>query len=362
MSESEPQTIWCDESGFTGNRLLDRKQPTFIYCSVAIEEAEALEVIDRIARDASVQGEVKASKLLRFNAGRKALVQAMEQLQGRFLISYFDKKFALAGKFFEYVFEPAVAEKSEFFYRIRFHKFVANLLYVHFVAQRRAAEDIFEEFEGAIRDLDESRLQRLLSEDTGLGEAAGLQPIVDFGILNFHAIASELDELRGEGVGKWVLDLTGTALYSHLGHWGHRFDSLEVFCDSSKPLLEGFPLDRLVGKREKIYINISGEEQLMTPNLAKPVHLVKSADYPGLQIADVLAGAAAKVFERDSNAEQLKPWILQSVSGGSVLPEPETYLNGKDSGFHTALLLELVRLSLSGKPLLEHLEEFLAGR
>jgi hypothetical protein len=35
-------------------------------------------------------------------------------------------------KFFEYIFEPALQRNNKFFYDVDFHKFVANVLYLHF--------------------------------------------------------------------------------------------------------------------------------------------------------------------------------------------------------------------------------------
>ena len=35
LAESAPVRIFCDESGFSGNNLLDRQQPYFVYAAVA---------------------------------------------------------------------------------------------------------------------------------------------------------------------------------------------------------------------------------------------------------------------------------------------------------------------------------------
>lgn len=351
------QQVWCDESGFTGNKLLDRQQPFFVYCSVAVSEAEASELVARLVREGSVQGEVKAAKLLRFNQGRKAVERLVREIDGRFCISFYEKKFALARKFFEYIFEPSLSAKSSVFYQIKFHKFIANLLYVHFGAQRRSAEEIFEEFEQSMRDLDEGRLHRLLLRGDLARDAISLQPIVDFGILNFHAIREEMETLRGEGVGRWVLDLTTSALYSHLGVWGDKFDKFDVCCDSSKPIAESFPLGALVGQDEKVYTTISGEPHLLTPNLAKPIELRDSKRTPGLQLADIVSGAGLNVFtDRESSLGGIRSEIAAAVSGDSVLPEPDEYLTGRSAGLHSRILTRLVGRSRDGLPLLEDLE------
>jgi hypothetical protein len=351
------QQVWCDESGFTGNKLLDRQQPLFVYCSVAISATEAAELIAMLAKDGSVQGEVKAAKLLRYNQGRKAIERLVREIDGRFCVSFYEKKFALACKFFEYIFEPVLSAKSSFFYEIKFHKFIANLLYIHFGAQRRSAEEIFEEFEQSMRNLDDQRLHRLLLRGDLARDAISLQPVVDFGILNFQAIRDEMDVLRGDGVGKWVLDLTSSALYSHLGLWGDKFDTLDVYCDSSKPIAESFPLGAFVGQDEKVYTTISGEPHLLTPNLARPIELRDSRGNPGLQVADIVAGAGLNVFtELDSGMGAIRSQIAAAVSTDSVLPEPDDYLTGNSARLHSRILTGLVRRSRDGRPLLEDLE------
>ena len=36
--------------------------------------------------------------------------------------------------------------------------------------------------------------------------------------------------------GKWTLDLSASALWSHLNHWGDSGKALDVICDASKKL------------------------------------------------------------------------------------------------------------------------------
>jgi hypothetical protein len=42
--------IYCDESGFTGNRLLDADQPIFTFASVASNEEEAQFIVEKSSR------------------------------------------------------------------------------------------------------------------------------------------------------------------------------------------------------------------------------------------------------------------------------------------------------------------------
>lgn len=128
--EVEPgvKTIWCDEAGFTGNNLLDHTQPYFAYSAVALEAAEAQGVIDWLASERAMQGkERKASSLVQTPKGRGLLLETLRRLEGCYAVSLSEKKFALAGKFYEYIFEPILQENSKFFYDINFQKYIANV-------------------------------------------------------------------------------------------------------------------------------------------------------------------------------------------------------------------------------------------
>lgn len=76
-----PTTIYCDESGFTGELLLDRRQRFFSYASVAIESEEAADIVARIVRDYRVQGkELKGRRLLAYAAGRRAVLRIIDDI------------------------------------------------------------------------------------------------------------------------------------------------------------------------------------------------------------------------------------------------------------------------------------------
>ncbi len=102
------QKIYFDESGFTGNNLLNEKQNYFAYASVATTPDEAESVATRIMKQYGVQGaELKGKNLVKFSRGRRAMDDILTHYEGRVKISISDKKYALAGKFFEYIFEPS---------------------------------------------------------------------------------------------------------------------------------------------------------------------------------------------------------------------------------------------------------------
>ncbi|MEG4070921.1 DUF3800 domain-containing protein [Microcoleus sp. Pol11C2] len=130
------QEIYCDESGFTGNDLLDKKDTVFAYASVALKHEEATEYVNNIIQKYKLQGgELKGRNLLKYPKGQKVIAEILINFKDRIKVAVYHKKFNLACKLYEYIFEPVLSEKNSLFYHIKFHRFISNILYVEFVSQ-----------------------------------------------------------------------------------------------------------------------------------------------------------------------------------------------------------------------------------
>jgi hypothetical protein len=112
------QEIYCDESGFTGNDLLDQGSTFFAYASVAINHEEATEYVNNIIQKYKLQGgELKGRNLLKYPKGQKVISEILRNFKDRIKVAVYHKKFNLACKFYEYIFEPALAQKTLYFIR-----------------------------------------------------------------------------------------------------------------------------------------------------------------------------------------------------------------------------------------------------
>lgn len=364
--EKYVQQIYCDESGTTGPNLMHPGQLVFSYASIAISNEEAMECVARTITNFGVQGgELKSKNLLGHHRGRKAITRILEEHHDRFLVSVFDKRFSLACKLFEYCFESALTPSSSIFYAAEFHRFVANALYLHFKAGIGLAEAIFEEFEKTMRSLDGESRPYLF----GTVFLSKSEPILDlirrFCYSNRQAVQEELESLRGHGAGKWILDLTTTALFSHLGTWGDKYHQLEVYCDQTKAL-EGFEdfTRVMIDREDKVRTSFHSREQPITFNLAKDISLVNSFSCPGVQLADVAAGATVYAFQNadDSEAKKWKEYLPAMLHPTSVLPDVRHLdMSAIPAQRNLALLQELVRRSESGLSLTEGIDTFLVG-
>ena len=142
------QNIYFDESGFTGNNLLSAEQAYFTYASVASSDDEAKEIVEYLVYQYKLQGrELKGGNLVKTERGRKAIEDVLFYYSGRIKIFTSEKTFALAGKLYEYIFEPAIAEINAIFYEIGLHRYIANALHREWTTNASGAEAIFSEFE-----------------------------------------------------------------------------------------------------------------------------------------------------------------------------------------------------------------------
>lgn len=361
----EHANVYFDESGFTGNRLLDSKQPIFSYAAVVIQDEEAKALVAHIIKKYQIQnGEIKGGKLVKKIKGRRALDEILNSLHGKMKVSVSNKKYALAGKFFEYIFEPSLARISSIFYGINFHKFVSTMLYIDFLRSGAQAEEIFEAFEALMRtgNFDSSKA---LSHTSFAGESSKtLEYILTFSANNQSAVIEELNGYIGEGSGKWSLDLTNTSLYTLLSDWGQSYKTLTAYCDKSKPLeTDQELLNTMIGRTDKVFSSFGDKELPITFNLTEPINLVDSKDFAGVQLADAVAAAFSYACNSDNTDEFAVKWrelIEDVVTYGSVFPDFDhvdpSSLEARRNGM---ILQELVRRSENKEDLLDGITGFI---
>jgi hypothetical protein len=159
-------TIFCDESGFSGNNLFLDKDRHFVYASVAIANDEAVEIVKKIRTDSRTKAdELKFEKLGDTPRGREAVRWFLEMHGEKVGIFHADKKYATAGKFFECVFEPVLRPRKPLFYDILLHRFVSMLIYDAWAGGDQVATELLQDGQDLVRGKKQPHdLQRLLRE------------------------------------------------------------------------------------------------------------------------------------------------------------------------------------------------------
>lgn len=343
--------IYCDESGYTGVNLLTDNQPYFVYAALNIGEEEANDVVARLQRDHRLQGpELKGTNLVGSNSGKRAIREVYDRYSEQVKMSYYHKKYALACKFFEYIFEPVLANNNQFFYRMKFQRFIANLLFEAFREATSPAENVFLRFQDFLRGTDLNGLFQLFLSTSY--PVPLIRDISEFTIIHRNTILEEIHS--GGEVDAWVLDLSGTALYDLLCKWGSTQD-LQVICDRSGPLKEAVQSYGdlyAVGQEKKFWDPLGDGNRPLNFTLTEPVRFMNSRESPGLQLADIFATGAFWSLQRpeDPFAAHILTHvaaIIANTGNTCILPEPSLYLQpgSLEFAFGVTTLPKLVKFS-----------------
>lgn len=366
------QTIYCDEAGFTGPNLSDKDQPYFVYTALALAPQIATDILGNVNRHFRLGGsEIKGNKLVKSQRGREALSNLLDQCAPKSKSVVINKKYALACKLYEYIFEPPLSDKSGIFYALGFHKFVSTLLFAEITLKDNSAEHLLHRFEELMRTRGSDGIVEFFGQRVAQRRTRSVaKEVAAFAQANRIAIIDELNEVETlGGFAKWTLDLTSTALNSLLCYWGDKFDQLDVFCDDSKPLTDLLaesrsPFSAMVGRTDKQYIDIDGEKRPLTFNLVRPVTLRSSKDEPGLQIADAIASSLSYALKH--RREQISSiWLKKfddssAIHSESIMPDAANGDASTPRGLVNKLLFrELVKRSRNGIHLLDGIEGFL---
>jgi hypothetical protein len=113
----------------------------------------------------------KFENLKKYSKGRKAISEVLEKYTNCTKLVIHNKKFSVACRFFEYVFEPVLASKNSIFYSIEFHKFISNLIYLHLQVEPQSAEDLLDNFEKMMRSKSPETRDEIPNATTSSNEA-----------------------------------------------------------------------------------------------------------------------------------------------------------------------------------------------
>jgi hypothetical protein len=354
---SVPRLISCDEAGFTGNNLLNPDQPFFAYASHDFPLAEAETLIRQLRADHPVQmPELKASKLLQTTRGRSLISDALSAMRGHYIATLYDKRLSLACKLFEYLYEPVLQANNALFYRHNLHRFVAMFFFM--LMRDSSIQVLAQEFEDFMRSLNPLDAPTLFGANPAENPMIGqiLRFVRGYNVI----IARETRSLGRISNDNWILDLTASAICSHLAAWGQRHSLIEVVCDESKPLkvMDGF-FDVMVNRPEVAYVEVFGKRRALTWNMSKPVEFASSKDHAGIQLADLIAGVTASLPGGDEKLADFGAQIEPHLHEDCIFPDFDVLdLEGDEAPVNWLILEELASRADRGDDPLEGMDVF----
>ena len=359
--------LYFDESGFTGENLLNNEQKTFAYASVNISPDKAKKLVTKIIKKYNIQnGELKGINLIRREKGRNIILEILEEIHENIKISIADKKYALAAKFFEYIFEPVLAQKSSIFYQLNFHKYISTVLYISFIADDTLANDILIIFEKLMRKKDLNLLRDIIEL---LKNSPNKSESIDFftDILLFINAHKELiyDEIKDLPL--WTNDLSFTSLHSLFAKWGISKKEIIAFCDDSKPIkAQKDFFNNMIGRKDIIFhpfFTNEGKPIPMTYNL-KEINLVNSKEYYGVQLADIVATASTysfQIYQQENNIiKKYKNILIPKIAYGSIFPDfRHMDLEKKEVQLNATIFNEIIYRTKNKIPILDDIEIYI---
>lgn len=287
--------VYCDESGNTGSALLDPDQPIFSLASTSIETAQALDLLAPLLRKG--QREVKYAKLKGNARGQSQLLDffsspAINQATCKFTVA--DKKFYLVSHLVDKLIEPTLHEMAVDLYARDAQVRLANVWYFggHLVFPKGGWRNVLNAFLNAVRRCNTGSFREF---DIALTNAA--KEVNDA----YRDLATGLLLARGrleEFIGVFrdveafdpAVDSFTSLMHKWMVEHSGRFP---VVHDQSKPLRRNEKLLRaLMSDVEKRVIGY-GNRQHELPLRISTLEFGDSQSLPALQIADLIAGAAA---------------------------------------------------------------------
>ncbi len=342
---SQIPTIYCDEAGFTGNNLLDPTQPYFVFGSVDIENTRAEELISEAVSKFRLQtgGELKGQKLVKYGTGRSAIKWLMRECQKNFHLVFSEKKFAIAGQFFEIIFEPLISTHNSFFYEIDFHRFITNIIYYSLKLNKPLAVEAVDNIQSIFDKRDNPTT---LISNHKLDPSLILDTIFYFCRLNEKEILAQMDWHTDKSISanKWFLDLSLTSLNSSLVFWAEKYPKLKVVCDDSKPLSESEDVIKLIGLAAQGMLHLN-------PKLPKfeveEISFGKSHEHASIQLADIFSSSTAYALnKRDVFWKDLISEFQGNFSDYNLSPDTQYVdFNNEQTYRNAVILLRLIEES-----------------
>jgi hypothetical protein len=292
--------------------------------------------------------ELKASKLLASERGRKLVAALLNAVEGRYVVNVCDKLLALCGWLSEYIYEPVYQDNPRLLYEKNLHRFVAMYTWLWMTDASSEARRAIEQFQKYMRSRDPVDAPFLFNNPRPpLSEAGTEHPFES--VLRFAYGYRDIiiaDNARLNTMlpvsGRWTLDLSASGLWSHLNYWGRKGKLLSVRCDASKPL-------------EAIAANFTGDDgdpgirrarmkhnpEPLGWKLLEPVAFVDSRDHPAVQLADVNAGTSFALFldGLPEGCESIVESIGRHGHEHSILPDMDVINPANRSAAVSALIL-----------------------
>ncbi|RJP56936.1 MAG: DUF3800 domain-containing protein [Candidatus Auribacter fodinae] len=287
------ETIYIDESGYTGHDLLNPHQPIQAVSSLRIDENTAYKLIDQFFPTRKTN-ELKHIKLSRRKTNHKSLLELQKIILNNYLGITFlsDKRYLLILQFLNDCIEPSYHAQGFNFYRDGHNSALASLIYYTGVAYwgKRNFEELLTFYQRASRYKDDKTLHTLLLKIRFLNV---MQNDLSHDVFLLFDESECINEIKKNNFDTDISFSTLIALISHL----EKFMAEEylIIHDTSKNLQKFHKeIEFIINIKKEKSFKITQQTKLTYPLKVKNVVQRDSTSCYGLQLADILVGGAVE--------------------------------------------------------------------
>jgi hypothetical protein len=334
----EPEEIAFDESGNTGDNLLDRVQPIYALASIHAAEADAQALIDEVAPGLP---ELKYSSLRRSRGGREAVMRVLRSeliAPGLARVTAMHKPFSTVARMFDYVMEPTLFNGGMEVYDQGLHIAFSNILWrngAHACGADRW-EELLRSFVVACRGPTMETAERLVLANAACVAACTDETVEKLLILIPPEPAWALPRIAadmGHGIGvRDLLDPAATSLIENCIFWPEHVGPIVVLHDESSIVSRWrAKLEVLASAEAEQEVGEYWANRVPYPLAIEEVRMVRSSDCARVQLSDVIAGATVTWLSqyvpgqdpRGDFVRALTEAGIEELIAGEVWPQPE---------------------------------------
>lgn len=287
-------TIYCDESGNSGERLIDSDQPFFVLASNDYGAAEAQALLEHVRSSQAAEPKFKTLRKSPDGIRRMTNLLADPRLNRfRVVIDVYHKRFMVVTKLVDLVAETLAHDMGVDLYQRGANIAMANMLYscMPVFCGEEPTGRFLQSFVDLMRYRTDTHAQAYFEAGRVMVESSSNE---DFKRDLFPFTERRLFESWFDVVGEMTLEPAIPALFQHINEWGKRKNSrFRVVHDNSKPVLasqDDFRSMMAMTGEQSQQIGYD-RRKFHFPLRATTLEQGDSSLLPQIQIADLCAGA-----------------------------------------------------------------------
>jgi len=349
-------TIFMDESGYTGPNLLDKTQPFFSLASLNYPEARCKELLTQFF--GSVSSEIKHPHRGESRKMKESVLSFLKEISKNPLsikIDIVHKEYMLVGKLIDFIYDPLLESADINIYDQGQNNQLAEMLFhrLRIIAGESFYEDLLKRFQNMMRRLDlksydqfyyplyEANHQKALNESYQEELDVYLTPIKLAHIkLGYKGLIKDLREQRNLNIihSTAPLDFGPTAILALMHEWrqelGNISNEITLIYDKSSAMAKFLPIwNALAAPTNPAETVAFANHTLKFPIGIKETLPEISESWAGLQLADIIARAANRWAKWHIN--QRNPKDVYGCALDEVVTTLHCYLIGPPPHFTT---------------------------